>query len=151
MGKKKKKKYTVKQITIYSICFVGLIVFGIYIDKQKEENKMAEIDSGNFKTYGIVEKLKPHARKGSNYASRKDVVYLYYEKNDTIFHIIENLSDGQIAKLEIKENDCFSIRVSESDKDDFDIDFIKKLDTLIDKNHFEYQVYQTNIHKNIIE
>ncbi|WP_298346964.1 hypothetical protein [uncultured Algibacter sp.] len=151
MGKKKKSKYTLKQIIIYSIVIAGFVVIGIFIDKKKEENKAEEIKSGNFKVYGMVEKLKPHSLKGKNFASRKDVLYLYYEKNDTIFHLIEDLPDGQIEKLGIKLNDCFEIKIAESDRNVFEINFSKKMDTLIDKNEFEFQVYKTDIHKNIIE
>lgn len=151
MGKKKKPKYSLKQIIIYSIVIAGFITIGIFVDKKKEESKAEEIKSGNFKVYGIVEKLKPHSIKGKNFASRKDVLYLYYEKNDTIFHLIEDLPDGQIEKLGINLNDCFEIKVAEPDKNVFEIDFNKKMDTLIDKNDFEYQIYQTDIHKNLIE
>ena len=151
MGKKKKPKYSLKQIIIYSIVIAGIIAIGIFVDNTKEKNKAEEIKNGNFKVYGIVEKLKPHSLKGKGLVSRKDVLYLYYEKNDTIFHLIKNLPDGQIKKLGIELNDCFQIRVAESDNDVFDIDFNKKLDTLIDKKDFEYQIYQTDIHKNIIE
>lgn len=151
MGKKKKPKYTLKQIIIYSIIIAGFVAIGIFIDKKKEENKSNEIRNGNFKAYGIVEKLKPHSLKGKNFANRKDVLYLYFEKNDTVYHLIENLPDGEIEKLGIKINDCFEIKVAESDKNVFEIDFNKKLDTLIDKNDFEIQIYQTDIHKNIIE
>ena len=151
MGKKKKPKYSLKQIIIYSFVLAGIIAIGIFADKKKEENKSEEIESGNFKVYGIVEKLKPHSRKGKNFASRKDVLYLYYEKNDTVFHLIQDLPDGKIEKLGIKINDCYEIKVAESDNNTFEIDFNKKLDTIIDKNLFEHQIYQTGIHKSIIE
>ena len=150
MGKKNKKKYSKKQIIIYSIVFVGIIALGFFADKKKEDNNAEEINSGNFNAYGIVEKLKPRSMKGS-YTSRKDVVYLYYKKNDTIFHIIENLPDGQIEKLEIKLNDCFLVKIAESDNDIFNIDFTKKMDTLVDKDNYQHQVYKTEIHKKIIE
>jgi hypothetical protein len=151
LGKKKKPKYSLKQIIIYFVVFVGIIIGGIFIDKKKAENKSDEIKNGNFKVYGIVEKLKPHSLKGKGLVSQKDVIYLYYEKNDTIFHLIEDLPDGQIEKFGININDCFGIKVAESDNDVFEIDFNKKLDTLIDKNDFKHQIYQTDIHKNIIE
>jgi len=151
LGKKEKSKYSFKQIVIYSVVFAGIIAIGIFADKKKEENKAEEIKSGNFKVYGMVEKLKPHSLKGKNFASRKDVLYLYYEKNDTIFHLIKDLPDRQIEKLGINLNDCFEIKVAKSDKNVFEIDFNKKMDTLIDKNDFEHQIYQTDIHKNIIE
>ena len=151
MGKKKKSKYSLKQIIIYSIVIAGIIAIGIFVDNTKEKNKSEEIKNGNFKVYGMVEKLKPHSLKGKGLVSRKDVLYLFYEKNDTIFHLIKDLPDGQIEKLGIELNDCFTIRVAESDNDVFDIDFNKKLDTLIDKNDYEYQIYKTDIHKNIIE
>jgi len=151
LGKKKKPKYSFKQIVIYSVIIAGIITIGIFIDKKKAKNQSEEIKNENFKVYGMVEKLKPHSLKGKGLVSRKDVLYLYYEKNDTIFHLIKDLPDGQIEKLGIELNDCFTIRVAESDNDVFDIDFNKKLDTLIDKNDFEYQIYQTDIHKNILE
>ena len=151
MGKKKKPKYSLKQIIIYVVVFAGIIVGGIFIDNKKAKNESDEIKNGNFKVYGIVEKLKPHSIKGKGFINRKDVLYLYYEKNDTIFHLIKDLPDRQIEKLGIEVNDCFLIRVAESDQDIFEIDFSKKLDCLIDKNDFEYQIYQTDIHKNIIE
>lgn len=136
---------------MYLIFAAGLVALGFFIDNRKEENKFAEINNGNYKVYGIVEKLKPHSPTGRRYGNWKDIVYLYYEKNDTIFHIIEDLSDGQIEKLEIKEYDSFLVRIAESDKGIFEIDFTKKLDTIIDKNEFENQVYNTTIHKYIIE
>jgi len=136
---------------MYLIFVAGLIALGFYIDNRKEENKLAEINSGNYKVYGIVEKLKPHTSAGRRYGDWKDVVYLYYVKNDTVFHIIEDLLDGQIEKFEIKEYDSFSIKIAESDKDVFEIDFTKKLDTIIDKNEYKHQVYNTALHKYIIE
>ena len=146
-----KKKYTLKQIILYSIFIVGIIALGIFVDRNKEENKKEKINNDARIVYGIVEKLKPNVSKNMIYISRKDVVYLYYVKNDTVFHVIEDLPDGHIEKLGIKQNDCFLVKIAKSDKDIFDIDFTKKIDTLIDKNNFEYQVYQTDIHRNIME
>ncbi|WP_053989913.1 hypothetical protein [Mangrovimonas sp. TPBH4] len=151
MGKKKKPKYSIKQITVFSVVITGLLIAGNFADKKKGESKLEEIKKGNFKVYGIVEKLKPNSRRGKGLVNRKDVLYLYYEKNDTIFHLIEDLPNGQIEKLAIKINDCFPIKIAESDKNIYEIDFNKKIDSLIDKNDFKNQIYQTDIHKNIIE
>ena len=151
MGKKKNKKYTPKQILIYLIGISGIIYLGIFFDKTKEDNRKKEIEGGSFKANGIVEKLKTRSRQGKGSSGLKDVVYLYYEKSDTIFHIIKSLPYRQIDKLGIKLNDCFEIRIAESDNDIFQIDFTKKLDTFIDKNFYQYQIYKTRIHKNIIE
>lgn len=140
-----------KRIVTLFIVFLVVIGIGIFLEGKKESNIKKEISAGHFKVYGVVEKLKPRSRNGRNYASRKDVVYLYYEKNDTIFHIIEDLPSGQIKKLEINQNDCFLIKIAKYDKDIFSIDFSKKLDTLIDKNNYKNQVYKSMIHKNIIE
>jgi hypothetical protein len=151
MARKKKRKYTLKEIILYSIFIVGIITLGIFIDRIKEENKKEIINNGPEVVYGVVEKLRPRVSKNMSSRSRKDVVYMYYIKNDTVFHIIEDLPDGQIKKLEIKQYDCYAIRIAKSDKDTFNIDFSEKIDTLINKNKFEHQVYQTSIHKNIIQ
>ncbi|MFD0988466.1 hypothetical protein ACFQ1R_00025 [Mariniflexile jejuense] len=146
-----KKKYSLKQKIIYSTFIAGIMASGFLFDSVKEKNKSEKINSGNFKVYGIVEKLKPYSASGKGIRDRKDVVYLYYEKNDTVFHLIKDIPDKQINNLGIEINDCYLIRIAESDKDVFEIDFAKKVDTIIDKNDFEHQIYQTDIHKNIIE
>lgn len=148
---RKQQKYSLRQIIIATIIFPCIIAIGICFDEAKNQNKSEKIKNESFKVYGIVEKLKPNYSKGKNFASGKDIVYLYYEKNDTVFHIIEDLPDGKIEKIGIKINDCFEIKVTESDNDIFEIDFNKTLDTVIDKNNFENHIYQTYIHKRIIE
>ena len=148
---RKQQKYSLRQIIIAAIIFPCIIAIGMCFDEAKNQSKSEKIKNESFKVYGIVEKLKPNSSKGKNFASRKDVVYLYYEKNDTVFHIIEDLPDGKIEKIGIKINDCFEIKVAESDNHIFEIDFNKTLDTVIDKNNFENHIYQTYIHKRIIE
>ena len=83
--------------------------------------------------------------------TRKDVVYFYFVQNDTVFHKIKDLSKGVIAKLRIKNNDCFEMKVVKSDYGIFDINFNLKKDTIIDKTKYKTQMYNTFIHRNIIE
>jgi hypothetical protein len=72
-------------------------------------------------------------------------------KNDTVFHKIKQLTNGGIDNAGIKMNDCYEVKVVESDYGIFDIDFKKRKDTLIDKRKYKVQIYNTSIHRNIIE
>ncbi|WP_319811648.1 hypothetical protein [Polaribacter sp. PL03] len=83
--------------------------------------------------------------------TRKDVVYFYFVKNNTVYHKITDLTVNGIERLGIKINDCFEVKVVESDYGIFAIDFKKKKDTIIDKRKYRIQKYNTSIHRNIIE
>ena len=149
--KKRKKKSNKKEISsIKKIGYILLVAFPIFIliyfygKKRKEK-----LENNSFITYGTIEKLRPNVSKSTT--TRKDVVYYYFVKNDTVFHKIKQLTNGGIDNLGIKMNDCYQVKVVESDYGIFDIDFKKRKDTLIDKRKFKVQIYNTSIHRNIIE
>lgn len=149
--KKKKRKSKKKEISsIKKIGYILLIAFPIsiliYFNGKKRKEKL---ENNSFLTYGIIEKLRPNVSKSTT--TRKDVVYYYFVKNDTVFHKIKQLTNGGIDNLGIKMNDCYEVKVVESDYGIFDIDFKKRKDTLIDKRKYKVQIYNTSIHRNIIE
>jgi hypothetical protein len=129
------------------ILLFALPIFAlIYFNGKKRKEKL---ENNSFLTYGIIEKLRPNVSKGTT--TRKDVVYFYFVKNDTVFHKIKQLTNGGIDNLGIKINDCYEVQVVESDYGIFDIDFKKRKDTLIDKSKYEFHIYNTGIHMSIIE
>ncbi|NQX81601.1 MAG: hypothetical protein HRT66_06375 [Flavobacteriaceae bacterium] len=144
-SKKIKQTSSIKKIGYISLLFAPLFIF-IYINGKKRKEKLI---NNSFTTYGTVEKLNKNTMKGKT--TRKDVVYFYFVQNDTVFHKIKDLSKGVIAKLRIKNNDCFEMKVVKSDYGIFDINFNLKKDTIIDKTKYKTQMYNTFIHRNIIE
>ena len=140
------KKYSSIKTIGYILLFVLHIFTLLYFYRQ---NRLDKLKNNSFTTYGIVEKLKPNSPKGT--ITREDVVYFYFLKNDTVFHKISNLSEYEIERLGIKINDCFEVKVVKSDYEIFDIDFKKRKDTMIDKRKFKTQIYNSIIHRNIIE
>lgn len=143
--KQKKKSSSIKTIG-YILLFVLPIFTLLYFYRQ---NRLEKLKNNSFTTYGIVEKLKPNFPKGTT--TRKDVVYFYFVKNDTVFHKISELTEYGIKNLGIKINDCYEVKVVKSDYEIFHIDFKKRKDTMIDKRKFKTQIYNTSIHRYIIE
>ncbi|MDX6748149.1 hypothetical protein SHK09_15230 [Polaribacter sp. PL03] len=150
MAKKKKKSKKKEISSIKKIRYIILIALPIFIliyfnGKKREE----KLENNSFVTYGVIEKLRPKSMKGRT--TRKDVVYFYFVKNNTVYHKITDLTVNGIERLGIKINDCFEVKVVESDYGIFAIDFKKKKDTIIDKRKYRIQKYNTSIHRNIIE
>ncbi len=141
----KKETSTFKTIG-YILLFVLPIITLLYFNRQ---TRLEKLKNNSFTAYGIIEKLKPNSPKGTT--TRKDVVYFYFVKNDTVFHKIWDLTEYGIESLWIKINDCFEVKVVKSDYEIFDIDFKKRKDTMIDKRKFKTQIYNSSIHRNIIE
>lgn len=141
MTKKKSNKYmllTLLSISIFLLC--------IYMYKQIRKEKL---EAGSFNIYGVVEKLE--ANKFDGKTSKKDIVYFYFIKNDTVFHKIKNLPNGGIKKHNIQLNDCFEVKVAKSDYGIFNIDFEEKKDTTINKSNYKNQQYNSRAHRNTIE
>lgn len=143
--KSKKKKFSVWSFIATVVFLVSIFVFGRIRAKLKEE----KLKENGFNTIAIVEKLKPYSRKGKR--SRKDIVYFYFVKNDTVFHKISDLNSGTINRLDIKINDAFDVRVVIGDYGMFKVDYEARVDTVIDKRDYQHQNYNTFIHRNIIE
>jgi hypothetical protein len=126
-----------------------LIVILIIILFNFSEKRNEELEKNSYAAFGIIEKLKPNAPKGTT--TRKDVVYFYFVKDDTVFHKIVNLANSGIKSLGIKINDCFEVKVVECDHEIFKIDFNKKVNKFIDKKKYKIHIYNSERHRNLIE
>lgn len=144
-SKKKKEPSSIKKIGYILLVFSPIFIM-IYFNGQSRKEKL---ETESFNTIGVVEKLKPNSKKGRT--TRKDVVYFYFIKNDTVFHKLTDLTNNGIKRLGIKTNECYELKVVKSDYGIFEIDFNKKIDTIIDKSEYKTQKYNTSIHRNIIE
>jgi len=98
-----------------------------------------------------IEKLKIGFRYGRRSFRKRDVVYLYFMKNDTVFHEIHTMPRRSIKKYNLQIGDCFLAKVAKSNYGIFEIDFTEKKDTLINKEEYKNQVYKTSTHRNKIE
>lgn len=133
---------------------VGIVILiGAYFVNQSDKADRATIKNDSFESVAVIEKLKRH----SSYSHRKyrsryrDIVYFYFVKNDTVFHKITFLKDKEIDKLGLQENQTFYLRVGNNDYDVFDVSFRSPVDTIIDKRLFEVQIYETGIHRRMVE
>ncbi|RBP26931.1 hypothetical protein DFR65_1131 [Oceanihabitans sediminis] len=150
MAKKKREKEKKETSSLKKIGYILLFALPLFVLIYfNGQNRQEKLKNDSFTTYGIIEKLLPNSSKGTT--TRKDVVYFYFVKNDTVFHKIKDLTENGIKRLGIKINDCYEVKVVKSDYGIFDIDFKKRKDTLIDKKNYKNQIYNTFIHKNIIE
>lgn len=143
--KQKKETRLPRKIGYILLFALPLFVFAYFNREYRQE----KLKNDSFTTYGIIEKLMPNSAKGTT--TRKDVVYFYFVKNDTVFHKIKNLTENGINRLGIKIDDCYEVKVVKSDYGIFDINFKKRKDTVIYKKSYKNQIYNTFIHKNIIE
>lgn len=144
-SKKKRESSSTKKNGYILLVFIPIFITAYFNGQQRKKRLSTE----SFNTIGVIEKLRPNSPKGRT--TRKDVVYFYFVKNDTVFHKITDLTENGIEKLGIKKNDCYKLKVVKSDYGIFDIDFKKRKDTLIDKRKYKVQIYNTSIHRNIIE
>jgi len=150
MTKRKKKSKKKEPSSIKKIGYILLVALPFFVLFYfNGQNRKERLETEAFTTYGIIEKLRPNSMKGRT--TRKDVVYFYFVKNDTVFHKLTDLTENGIERLGIKINDCYEVKVVKSDYGIFDIDFKKKKDTIIDKRKYQIQKYNTSIHRNIIE
>ena len=142
---KQKEPSSIKKMGYILLVALPIFIL-IYFNRQSRKERL---NKESFTTYGIIEKLSPNSRKGVT--TRKDVVYFYFVKNDTVFHKLTDLRENGIDNLGIQVNDCYEVKVVKSDYEIFDIDFKKKKDTIIDKRKYQIQKFNTSIHRNIIE
>ncbi len=150
MAKKKREQQKKETSFLKKIGYILLFALPLFaLIYFNQQNRQEKLKNDSFTTYGVIEKLRPNSPKGTT--TRKDVVYFYFVKNDTVFHKITDLTENGIEQLGIKTNDCYEVKVVESDYGIFDIDFKKKKDSIIDKRKYQIQKYNTSIHRNIIE
>ena len=146
---KKKKKYTSKQKLVYVISTLVIMSFFFYLDFYFKEKKKEKINNGSFETFAVIEKVKSNVRKSGRYNSRKDVVYFYFIRNDTVFHRIENKQNHFIKKNDISLGNSFRIKIASTDYDVFEIDFNDKMKESIDIKSF-INVYESERHEKIL-
>ncbi len=139
--KSKSNKYI-----FYSLISISVFLLCIYVYKQIRNLKF---DEGSFKAYGMVEKIDTNAFDGKT--AKKDIVYFFFIKNDTVFNKIKHLPNGSIKKHNINLKDCFELTIAKSDYSIFDIDFEKKKDTVLKKSNYTNQHYTSNAHKKLLE
>ena len=56
-----------------------------------------------------------------------------------------------VKKKRLKQNETYKIRVADTDYSVFKIDFKERVDTTILKQNYTTQIYDSFIHKNILE
>jgi hypothetical protein len=147
--KKKRKKKLINKIKLtplLTLLILGIFFGLIFTIKTYRKNKLTR---GAFKTYGTVELLKENSRKGKS--GRIDIVYFYFVKNDSVFHKIKQIPAKSIQKMKIKLNETYRVKVAKSDYSVFEIDFSERIDTVIRKDEYRNHIYNTFIHRNIIE
>jgi len=126
---------------------IAVILFSIIFYFANERNE--KLKNNSFKTYGIIEKLSPRQHKGTT--TQKDIIYFYFIKNGTVYHKKSDLNVNGIENRGIELNDCFEVKVVKNDYTIFEIDFDKKIDTIIEKDKFKKRIYNSRKHREIIE
>ncbi|WP_066219835.1 hypothetical protein [Formosa haliotis] len=122
MTKRKKDQQKEETSSLMKIGYILLFALPLFVLIYfNGQNRQEKLKNESFTTYGIIEKLRPNSQKGTT--TRKDVVYFYFVKNDTVFHKITDLTENGIKRLGIKINDCYEVKVVKSDFGIFDIDF----------------------------
>lgn len=142
MSQEKKIKLT----PFLTLAIIGASFLIIYTFKIYKENKL---DKGSFITYATVELLKENQKKSK--FGKIDLVYFYFIKNDSVFHRVSEIPVKGIRKKNIKLNETFKMNVASSDYGVFEVDFDKRIDTIINKKKYQTHIYNTFIHRNIIE
>lgn len=133
-----------KAIGVIIIFFIPIFVM-IYINGKNRKEQLA---NNSLMTIGVIEKLVESTSKGVS--TRVDVVYFYFVQNDTVFHKIEDFSEGYIEQRELKINDCFETKIVKPNYVVFDIDFNKRVDTTINKNAYRIHKYNSSRHEDFI-
>ncbi|KAF9657703.1 MULTISPECIES: hypothetical protein [Tenacibaculum] len=139
-------KKEIKLTPILTLIILAILFSFIYGLRAYQKNKL---NKGAFITYATIEKLKENTRKGKS--GRTDIVYFYFIKNDSVIHKLKQIPPKSIKKEKLKLNETFKIRVAKSDYNVFEIDFDERIDTVIRKQDYKTQVYNTFTHHNIIE
>ena len=139
-------KKKIKLTPLLTLAILGTFFLLIYTVKAYKKNKLT---NGTFTTYATIELLKENQRKGKS--GRIDIVYFYFVKNDSVIHKLKQIPVKSIRKQKIKLNETFKIKIAKSDYGVFEIDFIERIDTIINKEDYRTQIYNTFIHRNIIE
>jgi|TARA_R110002110_G_scaffold309364_2_gene522877 hypothetical protein len=137
-----KKKLT-PIITLGILGAFFLLIYGVNV---YQKNKLTK---GAFTTYATVELLKENQRKGKS--GKIDIVYFYFIHNDSVFHKLKQIPVRSISKQKIKLNETFKIKVAKLDYGVFEIEFTERIDTTINNDEYKTQIYNTFIHRNIIE
>ena len=136
----------IKLTPLLTLIILGTFFLSIYSVKIYRKNKLTK---GAFTTYATVELLKEDQRKGKS--GRIDLVYFYFVKNDSVFHNLKEIPAKSIRKQKIMLSETFQLEVAKSDYGVFEIDFTERIDTLIKKDEYKTQIYNTFIHRSIIE
>lgn len=131
---------------LLTFIILGIFFLWIYSVKINRKNKL---EKEAFTTYATIELLKENRIKGKS--GRIDIVYFYFVKNDSVFHNLKEIPANSIRNKKIVLNETFRIEVAKSDYGVFEIDFTERIDTLIKKDEYKIQIYNTFIHRNIIE
>lgn len=129
---------------------IGLIILITSFIIYKKIDRRNKLNGKTFETTAFVEKIAFHSKKAKT--GHRDVIYFYFIKNDTVFHNLKYLKDYESQKRGITLKDGFSIKISSTDYDIWQLNLDNKRDTIwVDKTLYVNQEYNTIIHKNIIE
>ncbi|SEM31474.1 hypothetical protein SAMN04488008_1155 [Maribacter orientalis] len=145
-SKEKLLKIKFKLTPILTLSLLGVFFLLIYGVRVYRQNKLKK---GAFITFATIEKLKENVTKGKS--GRIDIVYFYFIKNDSVIHKLKQIPAKSIKKKKLKLKESFKVRIAKSDYGVFEIDFEKRIDTIIDKRDYNTHIYNTFIHRNIIE
>lgn len=129
---------------------IGLVILITSYIIYKKIDRRNKLNGKTFETTAFVEKIVLHSKKAKT--GYRDIIYFYFIKNDTVFHNLKYLKDYESQKRGIALKDGFSIKISSTDYDIWQLNLENKKDTLwVDKTFYANQEYNTIIHKNIIE
>lgn len=128
----------------------ALIAAGFAMDHYQTKWHDEKIENSSFTTYGFIEKLK-RTNKWTSTKHSRDAVYLYFIKNDSVFHLIDLLSEGEIEEIGMKIGYAYELKVAENDYDVFDVNYDVRRDTFVHNRHYKTQIYLTERHRRTIE
>ncbi|MFK8038124.1 MAG: hypothetical protein AB8B74_07540 [Crocinitomicaceae bacterium] len=113
----------VKMIVIVSTLFALILFFMVvsYFQDVKAES-LAE---NGFMTVAVIEKTKDDVLGGKS--QKRDLIYFYFIKNDTVFHDMKSLNWVGIHHYVIKVGNSFEMQVDASDYSNFNINFSKRI------------------------
>ena len=137
-----------KKITLPLALFTIAVLLFFYF-YHYETAKRTKLQQGAFESYATLEKLKENSRDGKT--DKVDLIYFYFVKNDTVFHKLKRMPAEFVKKKRLKQNETYKIRVADTDYSVFKIDFKERVDTTILKQNYTTQIYDSFIHKNILE
>ena len=107
------------------------------------------LKNNSYYTIGVIEHLRENKPAGRR--REVDKIYFYFNHNDTIIHEIFTTSKGEISRLNICVGDKYELKVGISDTDIFQLNFMNKVDTVLQIDNSMQHIYESDKHNQIIK